>query len=41
MEQIQQALEAGMDDAIAKPFRIPELWPKMQKLIPKLGENRG
>jgi CheY-like chemotaxis protein len=36
MEQIQQAVTAGMDDAITKPFRIQELWPKMQALIPKL-----
>jgi CheY-like chemotaxis protein len=36
MEQIQQAVAAGMDDAITKPFRITELWPKMQALIPSL-----
>jgi CheY-like chemotaxis protein len=24
-EQIEQAREAGVDDAISKPFRIPEL----------------
>jgi CheY-like chemotaxis protein len=35
MEQIQQALAAGMDDAISKPFRIPELWPKILGLVPK------
>ncbi|KAH0386632.1 putative histidine kinase HHK19p, partial [Aureobasidium melanogenum] len=28
-EQIQMALEAGMDDSITKPFRIPELMPKI------------
>lgn len=28
-EQIQMALEAGMDDSITKPFRIPELTPKI------------
>ncbi|KAF2121178.1 hypothetical protein BDV96DRAFT_594405 [Lophiotrema nucula] len=32
-EQIEQARAAGMDDAIAKPFRILELWPKMEALI--------
>jgi CheY-like chemotaxis protein len=32
-EQVQQALAAGVDDAIAKPFRIPELWPKMEALV--------
>jgi CheY-like chemotaxis protein len=36
MEQIQEALRAGMDDAITKPFRIPELWPKIQGLVPGL-----
>lgn len=43
MEQIQEALRAGMDDAITKPFRIPELWPKIQGLIPRLSskEDRG
>lgn len=34
-EQIEQALDAGMDDAIAKPFRVPELWPKIKHLIVK------
>ncbi|KAH0416122.1 putative histidine kinase HHK19p, partial [Aureobasidium melanogenum] len=28
-EQVQLALEAGMDDSITKPFRIPELTPKI------------
>ncbi|KAH0260520.1 putative histidine kinase HHK19p, partial [Aureobasidium melanogenum] len=28
-EQVQMALEAGMDDSITKPFRIPELTPKI------------
>lgn len=43
MEQIQEALRAGMDDAISKPFRIPELWPKVQGLVPRLSgpEDRG
>jgi CheY-like chemotaxis protein len=36
MEQMEQALAAGMDDAISKPFRIPELWPKLRGLIPRL-----
>jgi CheY-like chemotaxis protein len=31
-EQIQQAITAGMDDAIAKPFRIPELMGLIEKL---------
>ncbi|RMZ73393.1 histidine kinase hhk13p [Pyrenophora seminiperda CCB06] len=36
MEQIEQALSAGMDDAIAKPFRIPELWPKIRSLVKRV-----
>lgn len=34
-EQVEQALAAGMDDAISKPFRIPDLWPKMSGLVPR------
>lgn len=36
MEQMHEAVSAGMDDAITKPFRIPELWPKVQALVPSL-----
>lgn len=32
-EQVAQARDAGMDDAIAKPFRIPELMAKLETLI--------
>ncbi|KAF7536132.1 hypothetical protein G7054_g4757 [Neopestalotiopsis clavispora] len=32
-EQVAQAREAGMDDAISKPFRIPELMPKIEGLV--------
>lgn len=32
-EQIDQAMSAGMDDAIAKPFRISDLIPKIERLV--------
>ncbi|KAF1946934.1 hypothetical protein EJ02DRAFT_393422 [Clathrospora elynae] len=41
MEQVAQALTAGMDDAISKPFRIPELWPKILELVKRASDNAG
>jgi CheY-like chemotaxis protein len=32
-EQINSAIEAGMDEVVTKPFRIPELVPQMRKLV--------
>ncbi|KAF2465897.1 uncharacterized protein BDR25DRAFT_197504, partial [Lindgomyces ingoldianus] len=32
-EQVTKALDAGMDDVITKPFRIPDLLPKIYDLI--------
>ncbi|KAI6783276.1 Hybrid signal transduction histidine kinase K-like protein [Emericellopsis cladophorae] len=32
-EQIQNAKAAGIDDVISKPFRIPELLPKIEELV--------
>ncbi|GAB7357491.1 hypothetical protein MBLNU459_g0026t2 [Dothideomycetes sp. NU459] len=32
-EQTSQAIAAGMDDAISKPFRIPDLTPKIDRLV--------
>ncbi|KAK5131794.1 hypothetical protein LTR08_000549 [Meristemomyces frigidus] len=32
-EQVQTALDAGMDDVVSKPFRIPELIPKIEELM--------
>lgn len=33
IEQISTAKSSGMDDVISKPFRIPELIPKMERLV--------
>jgi len=32
-EQVQTALDAGMDDVVSKPFRIPDLVPKIEELM--------
>ena len=32
-EQIASAIEAGMDQVVTKPFRIPELVPQMEALV--------
>ena len=32
-EQMAQALASGMDDSISKPFRIPDLLPKIDRLV--------
>ncbi|KAH7051315.1 aerobic respiration control sensor protein-like protein arcB [Macrophomina phaseolina] len=32
-EQISKAMEAGMDDVVSKPFRVPELCTRMRELI--------
>ncbi|KAK2589752.1 hypothetical protein QQS21_012572 [Conoideocrella luteorostrata] len=34
-EQIEDAKAAGIDDVISKPFRIPELLPKIEELVAK------
>lgn len=36
MEQIQDALAAGMDDVVAKPFRVPELVKQIDRLKAEL-----
>lgn len=32
-EQTNQAISSGMDDAIAKPFRIVDLIPKIDRVV--------
>lgn len=34
-EQIQTLLVAGMDDVVSKPFRIPEIVPKIEEMVEK------
>ncbi|TPX19095.1 uncharacterized protein E0L32_011256 [Thyridium curvatum] len=34
-EQIENAKAAGIDDVISKPFRIPDLMPKIEELVAK------
>lgn len=38
-EQIAAAIEAGMDQVVTKPFRIPELVPLMEGLIAEVGSS--
>lgn len=38
-EQISIAMEAGMDDLVTKPFRIPDLVPQMKALVAKHSET--
>ncbi|RDW87629.1 hypothetical protein BP5796_03323 [Coleophoma crateriformis] len=35
LEQIESAKVAGMDDVVSKPFRIPDLIPKIEELVEK------
>ena len=35
-EQIEMTLKSGIDDVVSKPFRLPELVPKMNDLIAKV-----
>lgn len=35
-EQIMTAREAGMDDVVVKPFRVPDLMPKVNELLQRL-----
>jgi CheY-like chemotaxis protein len=39
-EQIEMTLKSGIDDVVSKPFRIPELVPKMQDVIGRFSDER-
>ncbi|KAK5095892.1 hypothetical protein LTR70_003211 [Exophiala xenobiotica] len=38
-EQIKNTLDAGIDDVVSKPFRIPELVPKMKDTIARFASS--
>lgn len=40
-EQISAAIEAGMDQVVTKPFRIPELIPQMRTLVLEIAQRIG
>ncbi|KAK4931151.1 hypothetical protein LTR66_016056, partial [Elasticomyces elasticus] len=40
-EQIQNALDAGMDNVVSKPFRIPDLIPKMHSTVARFVGEAG
>lgn len=35
-EQVTAAFDAGMDQVVTKPFRIPELMPQMHSLVAEI-----
>ncbi len=37
-EQIEMTLKSGIDDVVSKPFRLPELLPKMRDVIAKFSK---
>ncbi|KAK4574723.1 hypothetical protein LTR86_001564 [Recurvomyces mirabilis] len=39
-EQIAEAISAGMDEVVTKPFTIPELMPQMHNLIARIGRQK-
>jgi CheY-like chemotaxis protein len=38
-QQIDQAMQAGMDDVVSKPFRIPDLMVRIRGLLEKLAPS--
>lgn len=38
-EQVKQALDAGMDQVVAKPFRVPDLIAQIEKVLLDLREK--
>ncbi|KAJ9617541.1 uncharacterized protein PV06_07545 [Exophiala oligosperma] len=39
-EQIEMTLKSGIDDVVSKPFRIPELLPKMKDVIARVSKTQ-
>ena len=40
-QQIDQAMKAGMDDVVSKPFRVPDLMSRIHGLLEKLKTSSG
>ncbi|KAI1609366.1 sensory transduction histidine kinase [Exophiala viscosa] len=40
-EQIEMTLKSGIDDVVSKPFRIPDLVPKIKDVIEKVSKLEG
>ena len=38
-EQTKAAIDAGMDDVVSKPFRVPELLAKIRSVLERLGNG--
>jgi len=39
LEQIQDYKDAGMDDVLSKPFRVPELVTMVQSVLRRLNQS--
>jgi DNA-binding response OmpR family regulator len=37
-QQIDTAMQAGMDDVVGKPFRVAELLARMKRIVKGVGE---
>ena len=37
-QQIETAMQAGMDDVVGKPFRVAELLARMRRIVKGVGE---
>ena len=40
-EQVEKAIKSGVDEVVIKPFRIPDLVPRMAALVEKTESSDG